>query len=221
LRCSATRCLDMLSSPRPRRRGPSRAQITALRWSARAIVIQDSTGDEPCGGCERSTPRLVRRSNRPDTDSDRLAARGSALRRQAAGLRKLPDQFDRLVQGLSNIAGALRAVLLDIGDDGGEIVASSRSVAYSHRSKRFQSASISASGTNSPRRAGSSPWRIAARASSSSETRPAPSLVIASKRRRAYLDLPAGALGHAQSPFREASSCPLVRPRAIRDQLMS
>jgi hypothetical protein len=30
-----------------------------------------------------------------------------------AGLRKLPDQFDRLVQGLSNIAGALRAVLLD------------------------------------------------------------------------------------------------------------
>jgi hypothetical protein len=66
------------------------------------------------------------------------------------------------MQGLGNISGALQAVLLDTGGDGAEIVASSRSVAYPRRSKRFQSAPISAS---SPRRACSSPWWIAARAS--------------------------------------------------------
>ena len=104
---------------------------------------------------------------------------GIRLAGGSAGLGKLADQFDRPAERPCNISSASWALPLDISQNGNNVSARTRSIANPHGPKRCQSASISASGTNSPRRACSSPSRIAARASSSSGTTPAPSSVIA------------------------------------------
>src|SRR5580698_3681256 len=118
-------------------------------------------------------------------DKVRIAAYGQNPRplfaSQAACLRKLFDQFNGLVHYPGDVASALRIALIDIGKDRIHIAARPRRVAHPHRPKRFQSAAISASGTNSPRRACSSPSRMAACASSSSGAIPPPSSVIANR----------------------------------------
>src|SRR5689334_641506 len=85
-------------------------------------------------------------------------------------LGELADELDRLPDGALDALRALRAVRVDVLENRLKVAARPRREAHSHRPCRFQRASISSSGTNSPRRACSNPSRIAVRVSSSRAT---------------------------------------------------
>src|SRR6476661_5855727 len=87
---------------------------------------------------------------------------------RAADLRKLAIELDRFPYCALHIERTERVSLVYVFQDCGQIATRTRRIADLHRPWRFQSASISSSGTNSPRRASLSPSRIAARVLSSS-----------------------------------------------------
>jgi len=68
------------------------------------------------------------------------------------------NQRDRPMDGSFDVSCTLWAALVKGGKDIGKVAGRSRSIADPHTPWRFQSASISASGTNSPRRACSSSY---------------------------------------------------------------
>ena len=98
----------------------------------------------------------------PDRKYTRLLDLG-----KAPNLWMAADQRKGLIHGSFDVSCTLPAVFVKVIEDVTQIVPRTRRIADLHRPWRFQSASISASGTNSPRRACSRPSRMAARVSSS------------------------------------------------------
>src|SRR5215207_4853288 len=66
-------------------------------------------------------------------------------------MRELPDQFDCLADDALDVARALRAPLIQVVQNCNKVIPRARRKANPHSPWRFQRASISASGTNSPR----------------------------------------------------------------------
>ena len=90
------------------------------------------------------------------------------LARMPTTLWKFSDELDCLANGTLHVLRAARTSLVDVLENCCEIVPRAGRETNPHRPCRFQSASISASATNCPRRACSRPSRIAVRVSSSS-----------------------------------------------------
>src|SRR5690349_6489355 len=84
--------------------------------------------------------------------------------------RVFADELDYLLNGTLDVARAEWAAVVDVLEDRLQVATRTWRVADFHRPWRFQIASISASDTNSPRRACTSPSRMAARVSSSRAT---------------------------------------------------
>src|ERR1700676_1055305 len=107
-------------------------------------------------------------------DQVRVAAGGKHTGLLFAGsapaFREFTDELDRLLNGTLDVPRPERTAFVDVSEDRLQVATRTRRVADPHSPWRFQIASISASGTNSPRRACSSPSRIAVRVSSSSAT---------------------------------------------------
>ncbi len=92
------------------------------------------------------------------------------LARMPTTLWKFSDELDCLANGTLHVLRAARTSLVDVLENCCEIVPRAGRETNPHRPCRFQSASISASATNCPRRACSRPSRIAVRVSSSRAT---------------------------------------------------
>jgi hypothetical protein len=116
------------------------------------------------------------RFNRPENEiriSTHRHAADYASRREAPDVWIPADRVDCAFNGKPNAESAAWASLIKIVQNLGEIALRPPRIADNHPSRRFQSASISASEANSPRLACARPSSIAVRVSLSSESGPA------------------------------------------------